>query len=343
MHNLAIKSIKDLAKIANCSISTVSKALNGKPDVSEETRKRILKIAEAHNFVPSAFGKGLKRKCTENIGVVFCREEQPLSGNPFYSRVLEGIEAELAINNYNLILYLLPEEEKAELPKMLREKQVDGVILIGVLNQAFVERVKTVHVPAVLVDPKISIDDLNQVLIDNEHGAFQATQYLISNGHTRIGFISGDLDRMSFRQRYKGYRKALTYNKIEYDDQIIQTGGLEKGCDHVAQLMKLKDRPTAIFSANDINAIYGYKAIYDVNLKIPDDISIIGFDDIDLAKYSTPSLTTIRVYKEELGSIAVRRLLNIIQNPQEEPTTFVVPTKLIERESVKGLGKMKKY
>ena len=246
--------MKDLAKIADCSISTVSKALNGRPDVSEQTRKKILKIAAAHNFVPNAFGKDLKRKCTENIGVVFCREEQPLSGNPFYSRVLEGIEAELAINNYNLILHLQA-EEKAKLPKMLREKRVDGVVLVGVLDQAFVELVKTIQIPAVHIDPKIYIEDLNQVLIDNEHGAFQATQYLINNGHTQIGFISGDLDRMSFRQRYKGYRKALAHYKIEYNDQIVQTGGLEKGYDHVAQIMKLKNRPTAIFSANDINAI----------------------------------------------------------------------------------------
>jgi len=338
LSDIVMKSIKDLARMAGCSISTVSKALNGKPDVSKETRNRILKIAEAYNFVPNAFGKGLKRKCTENVGVIFCREERPLSGNPFYSKVLEGIEAELAINNYNLILYLPAKEEIAKLPKMLREKQVDGVILVGVFDQVFVERVKIMHIPAVLVDPKIFIGDLNQVLIDNEDGAFKATQYLISKGHTRIGFISGDLDRMSFSQRYKGYQKALTYNKIEYDDQLIQTGGLEKGYEHVVQLMKLKDRPTAIFSTNDLNVIYGYKAINEMGLKIPDDVSIVGFDDIELAKMSSPPLTTVRVYKEELGSIAVRHLLEGINDQYKKPMTTIVPTKLIERESVKELS-----
>jgi LacI family transcriptional regulator len=340
LSDLVVKSIKDLAKLADCSISTVSKALNGRPDVSEETRQRVLKIAQDHTFVPSASGKALKRKCTENIGVVFCRDLQPLSGNPFYSRVLEGIEAQLAINNYNLILQLQGEDDKAALPKMLREKRVDGIILVGVLNQAFVERVRSIQIPTVLIDPKIFVEDLNQVLIDNEHGAFEATQYLINNGHKRIGFISGDLDRMSFRQRYDGYRKALAYNEIIYDDRLIQTGGAEMGFDHVAQLMRLKVRPTAIFSANDINAIYGYKAAKDLQLQIPGDVSFIGFDDIELATKSSPPLTTIRVYKEELGSIAVRNLLEGMNDPSRKPITTCVPTRLIERESVlkKNIG-----
>ena len=336
MPNSNIASMKDLAKLAACSISTVSKALNGRPDVSEQTRKKILKIAEAHNFVPSVFGKDLKRKCTENIGAVFCRREQPLSGNPFYSRVLEGIEAESAINNYNLILHLLA-EDKSKLPKMLREKRVDGVILVGVLDQVVLELVKSVQIPIVLVDPKIYVDDFNQVLIDNEHGAYQATNYLITHGHRRIGFISGDLDRMSFKQRFNGCRKALTHNRIEFDDRIVQTGGLEQGYDHAKNLMSLKDRPTAIFSANDINAILGYKAIKSLQLRIPEDISIIGFDDIEFAKMSSPPLTTIRVYKEEMGSIAVRLVIEEIEDKSRKSKTMLVPTKLIERESVKAI------
>lgn len=333
-----LKTIKDLAIAADCSQSTVSKALNGRPDVSEKTRKKILKLAEDYDFFPSAIGRSLKRKKTENVGVIFCRESQPLSGNPFYSRVLEGIEAELAINNYNLILHLLPDSDNFRLPKMLREKQVDGLILMGVIKQNFNTSLMIDKLPIVLVDPKILIKDFNQVLIDNEYSAFQATKYLIQNGHQRIGFISGDLDRLSFKKRYDGYRKALEYYKIVFDEELVQTGGLEKGYNHVMKLLELKNKPTAIFAANDINAIYGYKALRDLNYKIPEDMSFIGFDDIELSKMSNPPLTTIRVYKEELGSIAVRQLLNTIQNPQEKPTTVVVPTKLIERESVKNLN-----
>ena len=328
-------TIKDIAKLANVSLSTVSKALNNKPDVSAATRKKVLEIAEKYNFIPNAFGKGLKSKTTENIGVIFCREPQPLSGNPFYSRVLEGIEAEVALNNYNLVLHLTPKSNQKVLPKMVRQKQVDGIILVGIFQKEFINTLLEHKTPFVMVDPKLTLDNCFQILIDNEHGAFMATQYLIKSGHRKIGFISGDLSRLSFRQRYNGYEKALKSNNIPVNKEFIRTGGIEKGYEYVKDLLSLKDRPTAIFSTNDINAIYGFKAVQEFNLKVPDDISIIGFDDIDLAKFSTPLLTTIRVYKEELGSIAVRTLFKIINNEADKPTTTIIPVKLIERESVK--------
>ena len=334
-------TIKEIAKLANVAQSTVSKALNDRADVSPETKRKVVEIAKQYNFVPNAFGKGLKSRTTENIGVIFGRESQPLSGNPFYSRVLEGIEAELAMNNYNLVLQLIPESQQDMLPKMVRQRQVDGLILAGIFQEQFIQNILSNNINIVLIDPKIIIDNCSQILIDNEYGAFTATQYLIQKGHQQIGFISGDLERLSFKQRFDGFKKALKYNDIAVEKNLIMTGGLEKGYEHVKSLLKLENRPTAIFAANDINAIHGYKAIQEKNFKIPDDISIIGFDDIDLAKYSTPSLTTVRVYKEELGSIGVRTLLQMINGENKTPITTIVPTRLIERESVKGLEKMK--
>jgi LacI family transcriptional regulator len=331
-------TIKDIAKLANVAPSTVSKALNDKGDVSEETRKRILEIAKEHNFTPNAFGKGLKKKTTENIGVIFCREHQPLSGNPFYSRVLEGIESEIGMNNYNLLLHLIPECNQDTLPKMVRERQVDGLILVGILKEDFVNKIITANVPVVLVDPKYAIQDCSQVFIDNEHGAFIATQYLIQAGHRKIGFISGDLSRLSFNQRLDGYAKALKNTKIPFNDAFVKTGGLEQGYEHVKNLLTLNERPTAIFAANDINAIFGYKAAQDMELNIPDDISFVGFDDIDLARMSTPALTTVRVHKQDLGSISVRTLFRIIKGELVKPVHTIVSVELVERESVKRIS-----
>ena len=327
-------TIKDIAKLAGVSQSTVSKALNDRSDVSLETKTRILEIVKESNFTPNAFGKALKKKASENIGVLFCRDLHSISGNPFYSRVLEGIEAELALNNFNLILQIITETTKDELPKMARERQVDGLIFVGVFKDNYLNRILKEDLPIVFIDPKVPLENHCQILIDNEHGAFQATNYLIDCGHERIGFISGDLSRRSFQQRYTGYIKALKYHHIEPDENLIRTGGLENGYDHVSHLLNTQ-KLTAIFSANDINAIYGYRAVNEKGLRIPDDISIVGFDDIDLAKMSTPALTTVRVYKEELGSIAVRTLLNLIQREGARPVTTIVPTKLIERQSVK--------
>jgi LacI family transcriptional regulator len=331
-------NIKDIARLANVSPSTVSKALNHQTDISEATRERILAIAKELNYSPNAFGKGLKSRTTENLGVIFCRELQPLSGNPFYSRVLEGIEAEVALNNYNLILYFVPTNQQDLLPKMVREGQVDGLILVGVFNTEFIQILHQSAIPIVQIDPKIRLMNSHQVLINNEDGASQATQYLINVGHKRIGFISGDLNRLSFNQRYEGFIKTLKFNRIVPDADLVKTEGLEKGYDQVKELLMLPNPPTAIFAANDINAIYGYQAVRELGYEIPEDISIIGFDDIDLAKFSTPPLTTVRVYKEELGSLAVRALFKSINGELEQPQTVIVPVKLIERESVKKIN-----
>ncbi len=334
-------TIKDIARIANVSPSTVSKALNARNDVSADTQRKIMQIAQEYNFMPSAYGRNLKNKTTESIGVIFCRESKPLSGNPFYSRVLEGIEGELALNNYNLVLHLLANNANNNLPKMIKEHQVDGVILVGTIQQEFIVELEQRDIPMVLVDPKTSRENISQILIDNEYGAFMAIKYLIEYGHKRIGFISGDLKRESFHQRLIGYKKALKLYNIPYDEDLIRAGDLEAGYEHTKHLLTLESKPTAIFATNDINAIYGYKAVKEAHLKIPEDISFIGFDDIDLAKMASPPLTTIRVYKEELGSIAVRNLLNIVKGEEDNKAVkILVPIRLIERDSVCSYEKL---
>lgn len=330
-------TIKDIAKLAKVSQSTVSKALNDRPDIGAETKKAILKIAEQYNFIPNATGKALKTRLTKNIGVIFHRDDNPLR-NPFFSRVLEGIEAEIAFNHFNLVLSLMPEHKKPELPKMVREKQVDGMVLVGIRNEAFVRQLQHAHVPTILIDPRAVIPDCPQVLIDNENGAFLATQHLIENGHRRIGFISGDLSIPSFMQRLNGYIKALKYYNIPVEEEFIKTGGFEAGYKWTKSLLAANSKPTAIFSAYDINAIHGYKAIYEFNLKIPEDISVVGFDDIDLSRMASPPLTTIRVYKEELGSVAVRQLRQMIQEESKAYITTIIPVKLIKRTSVKNIS-----
>ncbi len=332
-------TIEKLAKLANVSKSTVSKAINDRPDISAETKRRILEISKANNYTPNAFGKGLKSKITKNIGVIFIRERHPLLNNPFFSRVLEGIEAELALNGYNLVLNILQGNNTRKLPRMIRERRVDGIILIGIFDDVFIESVISEKINAVQVDPKRDIQNFSQVFIDNEHGAVLAIQHLIDSGHKRIGFISGDIERLSFRQRLDGYKKALERNDIEFENGLIRCGGLEDGYNQVKSLLE-QEKPTAIFSTNDLNALLAYNAITDLGYKIPDDISIIGFDDIWSAKMANPPLTTVRVYKEELGSIGVRTLLRIINGELKSPVNIILPVKLITRESVKKMYNM---
>ncbi len=333
-------TIDEIARLAQVSKSTVSKALNDRHDVSPSTKQRILDIAKEHNFTPNIFGKSLKSKVTRNIGVIFTREKLPLSNNTFFSRILEGIEAELAINNYNLVLNIIPENSEKELPRMIRERHVDGIILIGIFSDSFVDKLLEYKIHVVQVDPKDDRSEFSQVFIDNEHGAYLATQHLIDAGHEKIAFVSGELSRLSFKQRLDGYIKTLKHNGIPVDEKLIMAYGLEEGYNQVKTLLQ-NGKPTAIFSAHDINALHGCKAVYDMKLRIPDDISIVGFDDIWLSAVATPPLTTVRVYKEELGSIGVRTLLQTISGKTTRPINTVVPVKLIERQSVRKLDASK--
>lgn len=331
-------TIKDIAKLAKCSPSTVSKALNNKFDVSEKTRARILKIAEKHNFHLHKIEKASEK--TENIGILFCREAKPLSGNPFYSRVLEGIEAELAINNYNLILTLLAEPFNGQVPKMMKDNKVDGLVIVGSMEREFIKILKNYKFPTIFVDPNEYDLGYQKVIIDNEQGGFLATRHIIENGHKKIAYVSGSLERESFALRFEGFKKAMAFFNIPVKNKYVKTGGLENGYEFVSELLKLDDPPTAIFFGNDTNALHGYKAVYDAGLKIPEDISIVGFDDIAMAKFSDPPLSTVMVYKEEIGSIAVRKLLNEIDDGNNGvAVTTVMPVKFLKRESVKDIQK----
>ncbi len=326
-------TIKDIARMASVSQSTVSKALNNRPDVNEDTRNKILEIAKEHHFRPNIFGKSLKSQRTESIGVLICRENAPPSGNPFYSRVLEGIEAELALKNYSMTLDIVNGRKTADVPKVVREGRVDGLILIGVFDSKFIDMLTGYGLQPIFIDPKIPLENHDQVLIDNEHGAFLATQYLASLGHKKIGFISGSLNRLSFLQRYEGYKQAMDFYKLKLDESWIETGGVEEGYHQIRDIMSRENRPSAIFCANDINAIKGYRAIHELGLKIPDDVSLVGFDDIEFARHAHPALSSVRVYKEELGSLAVRSLFRRLNGELNGPVTTVVPVKLINRDS----------
>jgi LacI family transcriptional regulator len=330
-------NIREIARIANVSPSTVSKALNNRSDINSKTRKKIIEIAEKQNYTPNFFAKGLKTKGVDQISVVFMRENAALSENPFYSKILEGIELELTLHNISLILNIIKDDAQKLLPRIMREKGVDGLILVGSMGEQTLTRILELAIPLVFVDPKRDLPETCNILIDNEHGAFLATQHLILAGHRQIAFISGELDRASFQQRYKGYLKALNFYHIESDARLIRTGGLENGYWQVIDILK-HDKPSALFAANDINALHGYKAVYEKGLTIPNDISIIGFDDIDMAHLANPPLTTIHVHKAELGSIAVRTLLKMIDDPLcKNSASTILPVRLIERRSVKKI------
>jgi len=334
-------TIKEVAKSAKVSVATVSKVLNNRPQVSQETRTRVLKTIKKLGYFPNITARKLITKKTENIGFIISREVRDGMSNPFYSRVLYGVESELRHHGgYNLLFSVIPDEVKSEndFPKKIRENNVDGLLLISKMDDNFILKMREKEIPLVLVDYFITGGNLNCVISDNFWGTYRAVEYLISLGHKRIGLLSGPQNHPTIKERISGYKQALEDNKIT-SSCLSEEGNLRfsGGYQAMSRLMNHHPLPSAIFAVNDETAIGAMRAIKEKGLKIPEDISVVGFDDIEQSSHTDPPLTTVRVYKEDMGRAAVKKLLEIIERKEEISEKVVIPTKLVIRKSSRKL------
>jgi len=330
-------TIRDIARLAKVSEATVSKALNDRPDVGADTKRHVLTIAKKKKFTPHAFGRALRTKSTGNIGLIlYLTPDVKVSRDPFFTFILEGVEAEAAIEGYNVILTIPRDKAADSIPKILQEKKVDGLVVIGILKRSILNLLAETKVPQIHVDPQIPVDHFSRIMIDNERGGCDITQLLIQKGHERIAFIADDLKRLSFVQRCRGYREGLKSNGIPFNPRYVGTE-FRKVFGRFAGKKEARQRPTAVVFGNDNRYIESLEDIRAMSLNVPGDLSVVGFDDIFQARQLTPPLTTVRVYKEEMGSLAVRNLIRMIRKKDAVPTTTIVPVRIVERESVKML------
>lgn len=332
-------TIYDVAKKAGVSISTASKALNDRKDVSEKTKERIKQIAKELAYEPSHFARALALKKTGNIGVLTVRYySTPMLTNPFYSKIIEGIEEGLIDSDLNLITNVLRKEQidRLELPKVVKEKSVDGLILLGYMPEEFVKLIISRGLPTVVVDNYVR-EDISMIVTDDENGAYNAVSYLIKTGHKKIAYISGPSKRISFKKREQGYLKALNEYGIEVNkDFIIYNDNEEPGYEWMKKVLLTKEKPDAIFTCNDVTAILCINMLRENGLKVPDDISIIGFDNIELGQHFIPSLSTVDIDKERMGIKAVNILNELIKSKNKSVGKIVFPVNLIIRDSVKS-------
>jgi len=333
-------TIYDVAKRAGVSISTASKALNDRKDVGEGTKIKIREIAKELNYEPSHFARALAMRKTENIGVLTVRYYgTPVLTNPFYSKIIEGIEEQLINNNLNLLTNVLRKEqiETFEIPKMVKEKNVDGLILLGYMPEDFVDMVAGRGLPVVAVDNNIKNASISSIVMDDTAGAHAAVSYLIKTGHKRIGYISGPSKRHSFKRRGEGYRQALADAGLGVDERFVIFNETEEpGFAWMKKILDYPEKPDAIFFCNDVSAIFAINMLKEAGLKVPDDISVIGFDNIELGQHFIPSISTVDIDKEKMGMKAVDMLLDRISKKSSEPERLVFPVSLIIRDSVKS-------
>lgn len=337
-------TIRDVAKRARVSKSTVSLVLNDSSNVLPATREKVLKAVKDFKFHRRHSARSLVLAKGGSIGFLLTEQFFRVS-ETVYTRILLGAEFEAAQKGYYTIISRAkkPFSLRKDVPKFLLDGSVDGVIVAGKAPIELIKFLKEEKIPFVLVDFKIPFFEANHILIDNLNGSKEAVRHLISLGHSRIGFIGGSLMNYSIQERYDGYRQVMLEQDGSYMDELDKLSYLDEadaspviGKEGALKLLKSDNSPTAIFACNDVTAIGCYRAAKELGLSIPDDIAIIGFDDIHNGLYLNPDLSSVHIYKAEMGKEAIKILVDVLKDPDQPLKTKIVKTKLIIRGSSGG-------
>lgn len=332
-------NIRDVASLAGVSIATVSMVLNNKPDISNETREKVLDAVKRLNYQPNIHAKRLFTKKNNIIGVVFVSNVS----YTVYSRIFEGINSGAHRLGFDVLSmdedYFIAQEQDYG---FLDNSQVDGLIILGKgFSDRLVQAVQKVKIPVVTCPEKI--ESFKSVIIspDNFGIARMATEYMIQSGHKKIGFIGSHQKYWFSSQRFQGYLSALYDNGLNIDLNLV-VNGFEPLCDGGYKagqqfLSKIDDMPTALFVVNDFMAMGTIKALKEVGILIPEDISIISCDDLVLSQYFDPPLTTIHISWEKIGDSAAEILVKYITGGEIEQMLYLYPGQLVERNSVKPI------
>ncbi len=337
-------TMRDIAAKAEVALSTVSQVLNNRANVSPDTRERVLQAAAELGYRPKVVSEASFASGLATIGLITRRHNnERLIVNPFYSYIIAGVERECQRQNVNLMYANVEVDERnhaRSLPGMLLNELVDGVIIVGAfLEESVADISRRIRRNIVLVDGYTSKEAFDSVLIDNYNGAVSAVTYLLDHGHQHIGLIGSSPDAYpSVLERRRGYLAALTARGIAHT-YIEDSARSERIDAYEAALRLLRRCPqiTAIFATNDDSAIGVLNAARELGYRLPDDLSVIGFDDIDLAQEVTPALTTIHVDKVLMGTMALRLLRDRVSDPERMAITTTITTQLIARESVRRI------
>lgn len=336
-------NIFDVAKIAKVSTSTVSLAMRNSAKIKETTKLRVQAVATKLNYKPNRIACNLVRKKTNAIGVIL-----PSSLDPIYIETNVFIEKAAFERGYDTFACFIDEDplrERRFLEKIY-EQQFDGLIFIPAypdINRDYYLSLASARVPVVIRDDLEWLPGIDSVSVDLEKGGYEATRHLLELGHTRIAYVQNEFAMGHKFGRREGYQRALREHGIEYDETLVRSHGihLADGYQAAMAILAIKDRPTAIFMQCDLLAMGAFPAIRETGLKVPDDISLVGFGDINFAPYLESPLTTVAMPKEKVALALVETLMNRIENRDAEPRHIVITPELIVRKS-SGALKLKR-
>lgn len=296
---------RDIAREIGLSQSTVSRALRGDPRVAPETLARVQAVAEQLSYVPDAAARSLTTGRTETVGVVVADIT-----NPFYPEIVEVLHAELLHEGYATVL--LNEPRSADLARQLRGRSVDGLIVVSAtLGATFVEELPRMGIPLVLLNRDVDGAAVDRVLSDNLAGGALAAEHLLDLGHRRVGLIAGPADTSTARDRERGLREALARRGLPFDETLRREGSFshQSGHQNCIELLRVEQPPSAIVCASDVVAFGALDAAKRLGVRVPEQLSVIGYDDIAMAGWEAFALTTIRQPLTQMAKRAVRLLL----------------------------------
>ncbi|KGP92288.1 LacI family transcriptional regulator [Pontibacillus chungwhensis BH030062] len=329
-------TIYDIAKKTGFSVTTVSKVLNNYSDVSEKTKKAIKAAVEEMDYLPNSHARTLTTKKSWTIGVVFIESLGIGVKHPFFNAVIESFRQEVEIEGYDLLFVSrnISNQKKSYLDHF-RYRGVDGVVIVcSTYDDEQVKELIEDPIPTVVID--MSSDQSSVVYSDNYEGSRLAVDHLQSLGHTRIAHIAGHESTFAGEQRKKGFYQAMKALNLEVPDEYVVNGdyfSIEGGARAMKSLLELEKRPTAVYAAGDSLAMGAINAINEQGLRVPEDLSVVGYDDIELAQYIHPALTTIRQQTDLIGQESAKLLLKQIDCKESYVACTQVPVELIIRKS----------
>jgi LacI family transcriptional regulator len=323
-------TIQDVAKTAGVSVSTVSRVLNGKDDVASDTQNRILEVIEQLSYTSNLAARSMRGRNTNLIGLIM-----PDIAYPFAIEVMKGVNRAIAASDYDLLVYTTGDVRKhvtasheQKYVSLLNNSITDGLIIVAPAAAEF-----HTEKPIVSIDPVVVNPQYPSIHATNYQGALDAMNYLLNLGHKRIGFISGRAELESSNRRLMGYRDALEKSSIQVDDGLIVSGDYttDTGARCTKELLGRENPPSAIFAANDQSALGVYQAARELGLRIPDDLSVVGFDNIPEAAYV--DLTTVDQFISEMGFVATQMLIKEINGEFHNVQPYKMQTQLVIRKS----------
>ncbi|SDD37989.1 LacI family transcriptional regulator [Terribacillus halophilus] len=328
-------TIYDVAREANVSMATVSRVVNGNPNVKPATRKKVLSTIEALGYRPNAVARGLASKRTTTVGAII-----PDISSIFFSELARGIEDIATMYKYNMILSNSDQNPDKELTlfNSMLEKQVDGIVFMGgKISEELLQQFEKSPVPIVIAANVQGTGDTPSVAIDYEQAAYEATKLLIDHDHEHPAFVAGTAEAETNNQKYKGYLRAVMENNAEVKQEYIVKANntYNSGLEAAKQLVDLTNRPSAVFVSSDEMALGVIHGFQDNGLRVPEDIEVVGYDNTRLATMVRPTLSTVVQPTYDIGAVAMRLLTKLMNKEEVSEKNVILPHRIIERNSTK--------